>query len=580
MTLTPDDFLKGGFLADKYGRRQLVPITKNEDPLTSDLVQGDTITDADHREQIALVDRDGEPIDLTGGGGGGDGGSLEGYLNVKAEPYGAVGDGVADDTVAIQAAIDAAKLNGGVVWFPPGTYKITAALNCNSNTKAFRLTGAGAGRGHVNVGWPKILWTGGAGSGPVVKCYSIHGFEIDHLHFAYNNAAYNGHMIDVDGGPLASDCVNWHLHHLSFRGDAGGSLQHVSALSNIRLNRAIIGNIDNIQFAGAVNPLRLGDPGGSYVVAVQIEKCGFNFADDAHILIASGDAEAIAIRDCTFEAGVNTTAIRGATTAGDGGQNTCYQITIENNWFGDASDVTTWIKDLHPIGPGPIVVANNYFGGTEAGSHLSGDGNWLITGNLFTGGTVFSVFDAGGGEHPVFIGNWFAAVTAIVSGATGSMQQFMLGNTSSYNPGVPQSDANTPHDRFGHGRLAVGGSGGVAGQPEYGPTTGEDLVFAAWANALTLGTTRNKGLIGVGKTPNPNAIRSIVEIAPWTGSEGGWTVMAGAGPYQMIEAWGGASQAACRLGFNGATPVTKPTGVAVTAAGIHAALVSLGLIAA
>lgn len=34
-----------------------------------------------------------------------------------------------------------------------------------------------------------------------------------------------------------------------------------------------------------------------------------------------------------------------------------------------------------------------------------------------------------------------------------------------------------------------------------------------------------------------------------------------------------------KLGFNGATPVVKPTGVAVTAAGIHAALVSLGLIA-
>lgn len=35
-----------------------------------------------------------------------------------------------------------------------------------------------------------------------------------------------------------------------------------------------------------------------------------------------------------------------------------------------------------------------------------------------------------------------------------------------------------------------------------------------------------------------------------------------------------------RLGFFGATPVVKPTGVAVSAAGVHAALVSLGLIAA
>jgi len=36
-----------------------------------------------------------------------------------------------------------------------------------------------------------------------------------------------------------------------------------------------------------------------------------------------------------------------------------------------------------------------------------------------------------------------------------------------------------------------------------------------------------------------------------------------------------------KLGFyNLATPIAKPTGVAVTAEGIHAALVSLGLIAA
>lgn len=34
-----------------------------------------------------------------------------------------------------------------------------------------------------------------------------------------------------------------------------------------------------------------------------------------------------------------------------------------------------------------------------------------------------------------------------------------------------------------------------------------------------------------------------------------------------------------KLGFYNATPIVKPTGVAITAAGIHAALVSLGLIA-
>lgn len=46
----------------------------------------------------------------------------------------------------------------------------------------------------------------------------------------------------------------------------------------------------------------------------------------------------------------------------------------------------------------------------------------------------------------------------------------------------------------------------------------------------------------------------------------------------MIGTEGGATGQ--KLGFFAATPVTQRTGVAVTAAGIHAALVSLGLITA
>ena len=60
--------------------------------------------------------------------------------NVKNSTYGALGDGAADDTVAIQAAIDACNTaGGGIVFFPEGTY-IASAIALQSYV---RLVGAG-----------------------------------------------------------------------------------------------------------------------------------------------------------------------------------------------------------------------------------------------------------------------------------------------------------------------------------------------------------------------------------------------------------------------------------------------------
>ncbi|MFE9865860.1 glycosyl hydrolase family 28-related protein [Streptomyces sp. NPDC005506] len=56
------------------------------------------------------------------------------WLNVKL--YGAVGNGVADDTEAIQDAInDANSAGGGVVYIPRGTYKLTSALVLKSHVQ-------------------------------------------------------------------------------------------------------------------------------------------------------------------------------------------------------------------------------------------------------------------------------------------------------------------------------------------------------------------------------------------------------------------------------------------------------------
>lgn len=78
-----------------------------------------------------------------------------GFFDVKS--YGAQGDGVTDDTYAIQSAIEAARAaGGGIVWFPPGTYMVStnAAGWVNANgtpasliiTNVDRIELRGAGR--------------------------------------------------------------------------------------------------------------------------------------------------------------------------------------------------------------------------------------------------------------------------------------------------------------------------------------------------------------------------------------------------------------------------------------------------
>lgn len=59
-----------------------------------------------------------------------------GYYVVTDPTYGAVGNGTTDDTAAIQAAIAAANTaGGGTVYFPPGTYVVSASLTLYANVK-------------------------------------------------------------------------------------------------------------------------------------------------------------------------------------------------------------------------------------------------------------------------------------------------------------------------------------------------------------------------------------------------------------------------------------------------------------
>ncbi len=66
---------------------------------------------------------------------------------VSVTDFGAVGDGVADDTAAIQATITRVTAAGGIVHFPPGTYKILGTITI----AAGKITLQGSGRDATNL---------------------------------------------------------------------------------------------------------------------------------------------------------------------------------------------------------------------------------------------------------------------------------------------------------------------------------------------------------------------------------------------------------------------------------------------
>jgi hypothetical protein len=122
-------------------------------------------------------------------------------FNVKA--YGAAGDGVTDDTTAIQNAVNAVPASGGIVYFPAGTYKVSSTLTVGnggqsaySTVNGIQLIGAGAGsQTGVITGYTTLAWYGSSG-GTVI---TVAG-PINHLLFQ---------DIGIDCRSLAATGISW-----------------------------------------------------------------------------------------------------------------------------------------------------------------------------------------------------------------------------------------------------------------------------------------------------------------------------------------------------------------------------------
>jgi hypothetical protein len=118
------------------------------------------------------------------------------YTGVKnVLDYGAVGDGVADDTAAIQAAVN--DLDGpytsqklGTIFFPTGVYKTTAPVTFDGGSDIRFL---GEGGAEVSGNFNGFLFSGTGGFN-----YSSHAFENLRLNNSNSTNTTSG-CIRVDG---------------------------------------------------------------------------------------------------------------------------------------------------------------------------------------------------------------------------------------------------------------------------------------------------------------------------------------------------------------------------------------------
>lgn len=303
-----------------------------------------------------------------------------GWKTLKGD-WGATGDGTADDSTPIQNAVNYITTNGGTLVVEPGDYKHNSSIVINDTAKPWRITGSG-GWHHQSVAHTTFTYTGGAGAAPGWDVQSTFSFEIDHLRFRHSNAAFNGFQMDVDWGSPALDPQVFSIHDCGFNAQVASS-----AAVGLRLNHAIIGRVSQCHFGRFGHGIRISEAGGTYGVGLYIEGNTFNFYQDAAIAIGGADIESVTIRYNVFEDPVGDSAILGL--AG----NACYNLAIENNWFGDATTAPAdWITGLASASNNqPCVISGNKFGDSANGTHLGTlTGFWIVQGNSFDGDALFT----------------------------------------------------------------------------------------------------------------------------------------------------------------------------------------------
>lgn len=472
--------------------------------------------------------------------------SAKPVVNVMDPAYGAVGDGAADDTAAVQAAIAGGA--GRVVQFPAGgTYRLTGNVNVTTSGTILDLTGATI-LAAANV--IPITFTGTVGT-------------------PLTGVGVRGGTIDLDlvagSGIKFTYCDDPVVHDTFVRDGldpAGGAV----IFQNCNRPRALAVGANTVGTGVLFNA----SPGGAVIGGA------FSSMRRDGVLVYAGSDD-VTVLSCV---------VKGYNTAGENGRAGIHGYGV------DRLAVTGTVVDCGAVGgssDSPKIRFRDVEGFACAGNHVTGSsgagiavvalsdvgnrtGKGAVTGNTIrdVGGLGVSITVGGGGvaadvDPITIVGNTIINAGGGITATAGTATVI----ASNYIEGVNAEGvvANTKAAIVGNvirnvGQVAAGSRAGIFVTGGTATVVGNHIVDDQGTATMVDGLR-----IIAGATANTVANTITGYTTSAIRNDGTITTLVG-------------EHSTGRVGFYGTTPIAKQTGVAVTAAAIHAALVNLGLIAA
>jgi hypothetical protein len=406
------------------------------------------------------------PTGTTGGGS-----SI--WYNVVAD-FGATGDGVADDTAEIQAAIDAAEAaGGGVVYFPEGTYQVSSPLVVDSDNVT--LLGDGTNASILRAA------AGLAGS-DVLQITSDHCHVRD-LQVTSASQKTGGVGISFSTSSYCSVVrVRLNNQYDSIKISSGVVIRITDVdLRETKRNGIWITGTGNDYFIGKVvadNPTANATGSGILIDctsngATWVEHSDFiHFADGLKIAPASGQTEWHFITGCAFDNSTNDGIVLG----GAGGS--VYGVSFANSWAATNGryglNIASGTSGVNWNG-GKVVTNGEHGINVSAGSRIAVEGALITSNGQDAANTYDGIRVAAGIQHLVVADN-------IASGGmdTPTTQRYGI----SFAAGATDYARVLGNDFSDNLSGAIDGLSGITGTDLVFPTSRYEVVMSGSAGSL------------------------------------------------------------------------------------------------